>query len=204
MSSVIISTRREDISVNVQFTVSPTTLCTSQISLCVRQMLCVSWRLWSNRDDTCHSGRMFIDGIRDRILVGSETINRFFQIRGKHWTHIFNEGFLIDWRVLTILHSMQPGPGLWSSFQDAGFRSWSVPWTAYANSIALEKIFSLYDVDLVRYMRYTRGVWKRATIASRMMQWTHVWTYPQLWHNSFIVPPYCMTEGIWVSWDAIR
>ena len=81
MSSVIISTRREDLSVNDQFTVSPTTLCTSQISLCVRQLLCVPRRLWSNRDDTCHSGRMFIDGIRDRILVGTETIHRFFQIR---------------------------------------------------------------------------------------------------------------------------
>ena len=84
MSSVIISTRREDLSVNDQFTVSPTTLCTSQISICVRELLCMPRRLWSNRDDTCHSGRMFIDGIRDRILVGSETITRFFQIRGKH------------------------------------------------------------------------------------------------------------------------
>ena len=31
--SVVISTRREDLSVNDQFTLSPTTLCTSQISL---------------------------------------------------------------------------------------------------------------------------------------------------------------------------
>ena len=84
MSSVIISTRREDLSVNDQFTISPTNLCTSQISLCVRQLLCVPRHLWPNRDDTRHSGRMFIDGIRDRIIVGSETINRFFQIRGKH------------------------------------------------------------------------------------------------------------------------
>ena len=84
MSSVIISTRREDLYVNDQFTISPTTICTSQISLCVRQLLCVPQRLWSNRDDTRHSGRMSIDGIRDGILLGTETINRFFQIRGKH------------------------------------------------------------------------------------------------------------------------
>ena len=111
MPSVVISTRREYISVNDQFTLSPTTLCPSQISLCVRQLLCVPRRLWSNRDDTRHGGRMHIDGIRDRILVGSETISMFFQIRGKHGTHIFSESVLVDWRVLTVLYSMRLAAG---------------------------------------------------------------------------------------------
>ena len=49
------------------------------------------------------------------------------------------------------------------------------------------------------------GVWTSPTPSCKTLPSKHLWTCPQVWHGSFLVPPYCMTEGtcVWMRFAIV-
>ena len=58
---------------------------------------------------------------------------------------------------------------------------------------------SLFTTFIGRIGSIHSGVWKSPTPSCRTLPSKHLWTCPQGWHGSFLVQPYCMTEGTWVG-----